>query len=78
MVIGQGEIWWADLAEPAASELGFRRPVVVVQCELPKDSVVNVSQLVTLDKTALSERVGRLPRPKLDLVLEGIRTALVL
>ena len=27
----QGEIWWADLGEPSGSELGFRRPVVVVQ-----------------------------------------------
>jgi mRNA interferase MazF len=31
MVIGQGEIWWADLPEPAGSEAGFRRPVLVVQ-----------------------------------------------
>lgn len=33
MVIGQGEVWWADLAEPAGSEPGYRRPVVVVQCD---------------------------------------------
>lgn len=33
MVIGQGEIWWADLADPVGSEPGFRRPVVVVQCD---------------------------------------------
>ena len=31
MVIGQGEVWWADLPEPAGSGPGFRRPVVVVQ-----------------------------------------------
>jgi mRNA interferase MazF len=30
-VIAQGEVWWADLAEPSGSEPGFRRPVVVVQ-----------------------------------------------
>ncbi len=29
---------------------------------LPKDSVANVSQIVTLDKDLLTERVGRLPR----------------
>ena len=29
--ISQGEIWWADLPEPAGSGPGFRRPVVVVQ-----------------------------------------------
>lgn len=39
---------------------------------LPKDSVANVSQIVTLDKTLLTERMGKLPRAKLDLVLSGI------
>jgi mRNA interferase MazF len=33
VVIAQGEVWWADLAEPTGSEPGFRRPVVVVQCD---------------------------------------------
>lgn len=32
MVIEQSEVWWADLEEPAGSEPGYRRPVVVVQC----------------------------------------------
>lgn len=32
-MIAQGEVWWADLAEPSGSEPGFRRPVVVVQCD---------------------------------------------
>lgn len=27
----QGEVWWANLPEPAGSEAGLRRPVVVVQ-----------------------------------------------
>lgn len=39
---------------------------------LPKDSVANVSQIIALDKLLLSERVGKLPRPKLELVLSGI------
>ena len=30
-MISQGDVWWADLPEPAGSEPGFRRPVVVVQ-----------------------------------------------
>ncbi len=108
MVIAQGEVWWADLAEPSGSEPGFRRPVVVVQGDafnrsrlatvvcvaltsnlrwaeapgnvllsarltgLPRDSVANVSQLVTLDRGALTERVGSLPAQKLELVLLGI------
>lgn len=29
--VAQGEIWWAELPEPAGSGPGFRRPVVVVQ-----------------------------------------------
>ena len=39
---------------------------------LPKDSVANVSQLVTLDRAALTERVGALSAGKLELVLLGI------
>ena len=39
---------------------------------LPKDSVANVSQIVTLDKGVLTDRVGRLPQAKLDLLLNGI------
>jgi mRNA interferase MazF len=39
---------------------------------LSRDSVANVSQIVTLDKSILTERVGRLPTPKLELVLAGI------
>ena len=108
MVISQGEIWWADLPAPAGSGPGFRRPVVVVQCDalnhsriatvvcvpvtsnlkwaaapgnvqlparltgLPKDSVANVSQIVTVDKAFLTARVGKLPRQKLALLLAGI------
>jgi mRNA interferase MazF len=39
---------------------------------LPRDSVANVSQIVTLDKTLLTDRVGKLPAAKLELVLSGI------
>lgn len=39
---------------------------------LPKDSVANVSQIVTLDRTLLTHRVGKLPQSKLDLILAGI------
>lgn len=31
MVISQGEVWWANLPEPAGLGPGFSRPVVVVQ-----------------------------------------------
>jgi mRNA interferase MazF len=43
---------------------------------LPKDSVANVSQMVALDKTLLTERVGKLSRSKLELLLSGIDVVL--
>lgn len=43
---------------------------------LPKDSVANVSQIVTLDRASLTERVGKLARAKLELVLFGIDVVL--
>lgn len=108
MVISQGEIWWADLAEPVGSAPGYRRPIVVVQGDafnrsriatavcvpltgslkwadapgnvlldarltgLPRDSVANVSQIVTLDRKQLTERTGKLSSKKVGLILGGI------
>lgn len=43
MVIGQGDVWWADLREPKGSGPGFRRPVVVVQGD-----ALNRSRLATV------------------------------
>jgi mRNA interferase MazF len=39
---------------------------------LPKDSVANVSQVLTLDRDLLTERVGKLPRAKVALLFIGI------
>lgn len=39
---------------------------------LPKDSVANVSQIVSLDRTLLSREVGKLSKRQLDLILGGI------
>ena len=111
-MIAQGKVWWADLGDPAGSEPGFRRPVVVVQGDafnastlrtivcvaltsnlrwadapgnvqlaaratgLPRPSVANVSQVVTLDRGTLTERAGRLSASSLELVLAGIDTTL--
>jgi mRNA interferase MazF len=111
-VIAQGDVWWADLPAPTGSAPGFRRPVVVIQCDalnrsrlstvvcvpltsnlgwaeapgcvllaarasgLPKDSVANATQLVTVDRSVLTERVGKLSRAKLDLVLAAVDVAL--
>jgi mRNA interferase MazF len=43
---------------------------------LPKESVANVSQIVTLDKSELTVRMGKLPKAKLDLVLSGVDVVL--
>jgi len=40
---------------------------------LPKDSVANVSQIITIDKSFLTERVGLLADNLLKQVEEGIR-----
>lgn len=48
MVISQGEVWWANLGEPAGSGPGYRRPVVIVQCDALNQSRVNTVVCVPL------------------------------
>ncbi|RMH38380.1 MAG: type II toxin-antitoxin system PemK/MazF family toxin [Nitrospirae bacterium] len=110
----RGEIWWASLGEPRASERGYPRPVLVVQADsfnrsristvlvvaiksnlrlaeapgnmlltrrqskLPRESVVNVSQILTLDKQFLTERVSRLAPNLISEVEQGLRLVLSL
>jgi mRNA interferase MazF len=110
VVIRQREVWWAGLPEPAGSEPGFRRPVIVVQSDrfnrsriatvvcvpltsqlrladapgnvllyasstgLPRDAVANVSQVLTLDRRQLRERVGLITERELQQLLVGIDT----
>ena len=110
----RGEVWWAELPEPVASEPGYRRPVVIVQSEafnrsrirtvivviltsnlrlakmpgnvlisasesgLRKDSVANVSQIITVDRTFLTERCGRLSEASIREIEAGLRLALSL
>jgi len=45
---------------------------------LPRDSVINVSQLLTLNKAALTERIGRLSSRRLQELEAGLRLALAL
>lgn len=45
---------------------------------LPKQSVVNVSQLITLDRTYLTERISNLPRAKVLELEQGLRLVLSL
>jgi len=39
---------------------------------LPRDSVANVSQMISLDRDALTEEVGKLSKRQLELILAGI------
>jgi mRNA interferase MazF len=50
--------------------------VTRLQSGLPKDSVINVSQLLTIDKTLLVEMVGHLSEGKMDQVSAGLRIVL--
>ena len=43
---------------------------------LTKDSAANVSQVIALDKSLLTERAGKLSPAKMDLVLAGIDVVL--
>jgi len=43
-----------------------------VRTGLPKDSVANVSQLLSIDRTLLTDRVGHLTAGDLQLLLAGI------
>jgi mRNA interferase MazF len=43
---------------------------------LPKDSVANASQIITLDKDLLTEHVSKLSRRRFELVLAAIDTVL--
>ena len=45
---------------------------------LPKDSVINVSQILTVDKTFLVERIGSIPDSWQEEVDGGLRTVLYL
>jgi mRNA interferase MazF len=43
---------------------------------LPKDSVANVSQIITIDRDFLNEPAGKLPRQLMKTVEDGLRTVL--
>lgn len=51
--IAQGEVWWADLPEPAGSGPGFRRPVVIVQ-----GNSLNRSRIATVVSVPLTSNLN--------------------
>jgi mRNA interferase MazF len=46
------------------------------ETKLPRDSVINVSQLLTVDKSLLTERLAALPTGTLRKVADGLRLVL--
>jgi mRNA interferase MazF len=48
MVIGQGDVCWASLADPIGSAAGFRRPVVIVQGDTFNASRIATTVVVPL------------------------------
>jgi len=64
----KGEIWWANLpTNPYGSEPGKRRHVLIIQ------SVINFSQIITVDKSRLTEQVSMLPKNHIEKINEIIR-----
>jgi len=112
MDVVRGDVWWADLPDPVASDPGGTRPVLVVQANsfnrsristvlavvittnerladlpgnvllssrdsgLKQPSVVNVSQIITADRTFLRERIGRIRSETMGRVESGLRLVL--
>lgn len=58
MVIRRGEIWWADLPNPVASEPGFRRPVLIVQADWMTGSGIRTVVVAALTSNL---RLAQLP-----------------
>ena len=66
---------------PLTSNLGWAAapgnvPLSPRATGLAKESVAMVSQIITIDREQLSEHVGRLSRPKVELILSGIDVVL--
>ena len=76
-MIRRGAVWWAGLPEPAASESGYRRPVLVVSSD-----DFNRSRIRTVVAAVLAPnlRLAAAPRNVLAMlaVENGLRTVLVL
>ena len=43
------------------------------EANLPKSSVVNVSQLITVDKRRLTEKIGTLSKARIRQILDGLQ-----
>ena len=70
MVISRGDVVWASFADPAGSEPGFRRPVVVVQGD-----AFNASRLGTVVVVPLTSNLRWAAAPG-NVTLPAERTGL--
>ena len=70
MVISQGDVCWASLADPTGSGPGFRRPVVVVQGD-----AFNASRLATTVVVPLTSNLRWAAAPG-NVLLPATRTGL--
>jgi len=63
--VKRGEIWWAELPDPAGSGPGFRRPVLVVQKDAFNDSAISTVIVVVITRNLrLAEAPGNVMLPK--------------
>ena len=69
----------SSLSSPATCTLPRRRKRSSAEEEHrpPKDSVANVSQIITIDKRFLTKRVGNLPAPLYEKVEAGLELILL-
>jgi len=65
-----------SFTNPARSTVRQADPGNVRLSGLPRASVVNVSQMVTLDRSRLVDHVGRIGTPRLDSIIAGIELVL--
>lgn len=64
MVVGQGDVWWAELPPPRGSGPGYRRPVVVVQGDALNRSRIATTVCVPLtSNTKLADAPGNVALP---------------
>jgi mRNA interferase MazF len=67
VVIDQSEIWWVDLDEPVGSAPGYRRPVVVVQCNALNRSRIGTVVCVPLTSNLKwADAPGNILLPRAD------------
>ena len=59
-------------SDPGSANVAGNVPLSGRLTGLPEDYVANVSQVRTLDRDLFTERVGKLPRAKVELLFTGI------